>query len=189
MLLNLTDKVLDSQIKNKKIEESDRELYRFGYQLIVLNMINFSVLLLIGLFFHCLVYMALFAAVYIPLRSYAGGYHASTPIGCAVFSAVLETVIAVTLRYSLFEFLLPGMYVPMVVAQIIIWLRAPVQAVHKPLEDGQRQKYRRITRTILLIEAAVLLVLYIKNPSSPAGYIIGISHIILAMMMLLPQKE
>ncbi|MBS4984746.1 MAG: accessory gene regulator B family protein [Hungatella hathewayi] len=189
MLFNLTDKLLDSQIKNNKIEESDRELYQYGYNLLILQCLNFSVLVLISLLFHCLIYMALFAVVYIPLRSYAGGYHASTPIGCAIFSAILELVIAATLRFSLFNFLLPGMFALTFVAQIIIWLNAPIEAVHKPLGDGQKQKFRKITRTILLIEAAVLIVLCMKNHHSPAGFVIGISHIILAMMMLLPQKE
>lgn len=36
MLFNLTDKLLDSQIKNNKIEESDRELYQYGYNLLIL---------------------------------------------------------------------------------------------------------------------------------------------------------
>lgn len=189
MLFNFTDKFLNSQIKNNKIAASDRELYQFGYKLLFMEFINFSALIIIGLLFQCLIYMALFAVVYIPLRSYAGGYHASTPIGCAIFSAILEIVIAATLRFSLYDFLLPGMYVFAFAAQIIIWLHAPVEAVHKPLGEGQKQKFRKMTRTILLIETVVLLVLCMKNLHSPAGYVIGISHIILAMMMLLPQKE
>lgn len=189
MISKASDKFLDNQIKKNYITESDRELYQFGYKLLFLEFINVSALIIIGLLFQCLIYMALFAVVYIPLRSYAGGYHASTPIGCAIFSAILEIVIAATLRFSLYDFLLPGMYVFAVAAQIIIWLHAPVEAVHKPLGEGQKQKFRKITRTILLIEMAVLIVLCMKNLHSPAGYVIGISHIILAMMMLLPQKE
>lgn len=189
MISKATEKFLDKQIKENYIDESDREVYQFGYKLLFLEVINLSVLILISLLFHCLIYMALFAVVYIPLRSYAGGYHASTPIGCAIFSAILELVIAATLRFSLFNFLLPGMFALTFVAQIIIWLNAPIEAVHKPLGDGQKQKFRKITRTILLIEAAVLIVLCMKNHHSPVGFVIGISHIILAMMMLLPQKE
>lgn len=189
MISKAADKFLDNQIKKNYITESDRELYLYGYQLLLLEIVNVSVLIIIGLLFQCLIYMALFAVVYIPLRSYAGGYHASTPIGCAIFSAILELVIAVTLRFSLYNFLLPGTFALTFVAQIIIWLHAPIEAVRKPLGDGQKQKFRKITRTILLIEAAVLLVLCIKNHHSPAGFVIGISHIILAMMMLLPQKE
>lgn len=189
MLSRLTDSFLGNQVEKNYIKESDRELYEYGYKLLVLEIINVSALILIGLLFHCLIHMALFAVVYIPLRSYAGGYHASTPIGCAIFSAILEMAIAAALRFSLFDFLLPGMYAITFVAQIIIWLHAPVEAVRKPLGDEQKQKFRHITRTILLIEAAVILVLCMKNRNSPAGFVIGISHIILAMMMLLPQKE
>lgn len=188
MFSDLTDKFLERQIKENRIEADDRELYQFGYKLLVLELINFSILIVIGLLFHCLPYMALFAVVYIPLRSYAGGYHASTPYGCAVVSAILELLLAASIRFSVYDILLPWMYLLVVGSQLLIWFLSPVEALHKPLTEGQKQKYRRVTRGILLVEV-MALALCIQKRMLPAGFVIGGSHLILALLMVLPQKE
>lgn len=188
MFTDLIDKLIENEINDNKIDESDRELYQCGYVMLTLEIINFSALILIGLLFQCLIYMALFAVVYIPLRSYAGGYHAPTPIGCGIFSVLLELAIAVLLRYSLYDVLLPHIYIAAFVAQIIIWFRAPVAAVNKPLSGNQKRKFQRRSRTILLFEA-IAIVLCMENQFTSAGFVIAVSHIILSVLMLLPQKE
>lgn len=188
MLSNVINKFIEDQIKDNKIPSSDRELYQFGYNLLVFELINISVLILVGLLFQCLIYMVLFAAVYIPLRSYAGGYHAPTPIGCAVLSVMIEAVIAVFLRFSLYDRYMTYIYIAALVAQIIIWFRSPVEAIHKPISNNQRTRFRRRTRTILLFEFAAI-VLCMENQISSVGFVIAISQIILSVLILLPQKK
>lgn len=188
MSINAIDDFIKKQIEDRKIEESDRELYQFGYKMLFLEFVNISVLILIGQIFQCLIYMALFAVVYAPLRSYAGGYHAPTPIGCAIISAVLELMIAVSLRVSLYEILMPQICFAALVAQIIIWIGSPVAAIHKPISDSQRRRFRRRARSIVLFEAIVMM-LCMESQYSAVGFVIAISHILLSVMMLLPQKE
>ena len=70
------------------VNDENREIYLFGsYQLLML-LINLISMISIGILFHqtaqCLLYMALF----IPLRTYAGGYHACSSRKCYVYSTL-----------------------------------------------------------------------------------------------------
>lgn len=188
MLQKLIDKSLEIQMRDNRIKEGERELYQYGYGILLTEVINIAFLILIGLIFQCLIYMALFAVVYAPLRSYAGGYHAPTPIGCAIISAVLELAIAVSLWLSLYEILMPQICFAALVAQIIIWIRSPVAAIHKPISDSQRRCFRRRARSIILFEA-IAMMLCMESQHSAVGFVIAVSHILLSVMMLLPQKE
>lgn len=188
MLKQLIDKSLEIQIRANRIKEDEREIYRYGYHILLTEVINIVFLILIGQLFQCLIYMVLFAVVYAPLRSYAGGYHAPTPIGCAIASALLELAVALSLRFSLYEMLMPQIWFAVLVAQIIIWIRSPVAAAQKPISDNQRRRFRRRSRIIVLCEATAM-VLCMENQYSAAGFVIAISHILLSVMMLLPQKE
>ena len=76
-------------IRNGIIKESERELYYFGVNGLCLFLVNIATSVIIGILFGMLWQSLLFSAAYIPLRSYAGGYHAKTPGMCYILSTIL----------------------------------------------------------------------------------------------------
>lgn len=77
MILRVVDFILDRQLKNGMISGEDTSVYRYGYTLVLEVMINIIIAIIIGLISGELVSVALFMVMFIPLRSYCGGYHAS----------------------------------------------------------------------------------------------------------------
>ena len=79
------------------IKQEDISIYRYGLEVLYLFMLEvLSILLLavwIGNFFETLLYFAAF----IPLRLFAGGYHANTRLGCYFVSLGVYGVFTVPL--------------------------------------------------------------------------------------------
>ena len=80
MFTRVSEYVTQQLEKENIITSENRELYRYGIQNGLVIALNSLTSLLIGIIFGELVYSILLLAVYIPLRTYAGGYHASTQI-------------------------------------------------------------------------------------------------------------
>lgn len=184
MLDRLICRFINRQVASGKLQEEDRELYEYAYQLLVLQAVNLLILIVIGVGFSCLFPLLLFAAVYIPLRSFAGGWHASTPVRCSLFSAVLELAVAVLLKSESLLATWHLLSLLMIPAGIIIWRMVPSGAASKPLSDSEKIKYRRTARSIWAAELLLFAVL-LWGHWSEAALIILIAHVTEAVMLLL----
>lgn len=93
----------------------------------------------------------IFLMALIPLRMYAGGYHASTRGRCACISAVLILIIKYSTLSSLTALILGG-----IEAGILYYL-IPVDGNEK-LEDIEREVYRKKGRNILIMETLLFVI-------------------------------
>ena len=64
------------------ISESDFDLYEYGFNMGITVLLNLISTIVIGVIVGKVFESIAFLVFYIPLRSYAGGYHASTPRRC-----------------------------------------------------------------------------------------------------------
>lgn len=184
MILRVVDFILDRQLKNGMISGEDTSVYRYGYTLVLEVMINIIIAIIIGLISGELVSVALFMVMFIPLRSYCGGYHASKTWICIILSniAVAGVVLAVK------KFQLAVDYVPLLAAEVIcaavILLLAPIQSEAKKLSDNEKQVYKKYVRFILIIELAFALIFFLIFRLNKYGLIIVMVHIIQAVSLL-----
>ena len=107
------------------VDEEDKEIYLFGIYQGLIFLLNVVTALLTGIILDMFLESVLFLICFIPLRIFAGGYHAKTQFRCYVMS----TVTTVILLY-LIAFLQKNMGVDVIavyiVAACIIWKFAPV---------------------------------------------------------------
>ena len=73
-------------IKEGIISAEDREIYLFGIKELFSQIFTYSIMLGIGAAFGMLMETIVFLVVYMSLRVYAGGYHASTQLRCYILS-------------------------------------------------------------------------------------------------------
>lgn len=85
LLARLAGKIVNNLVHSGVIKEEDAEIYIYGINQILTSVLSVSSALIIGLIFGVFPEIAVFMAAYIPLRSFAGGYHAKTPLSCYVF--------------------------------------------------------------------------------------------------------
>lgn len=177
MLGQLAAKIVDWQVDRGTLTREDEAVYRYAYELLLNQMINLILAGLVAFLFRAPMTVALFLLCYIPLRSYSGGYHADTNIGCTVLSTLLIGGVCYSAQAAESNILkwYPVLYI---ISGIIICFLAPVQDHNKPLDDLEKTRYRKRSRLIWGIEVigGILLHFWKKR----LGFVVGISHMILA---------
>lgn len=158
MLAKLSSGVADNLIQANIIDKTDKEVYEYGIDMIVTYSINLLTILAVGIFLSQLWECLQFILVFIPLRSYAGGYHASSEKRCYFLSIALIVLALTTLRHIPVWFNTGISLLLLLSSCIVIFILAPVGNKNKPLDADEKRVYGRKARFILLAEAAAALV-------------------------------
>ena len=158
LLARLAGKIVNNLVHSGVIKEEDAEIYIYGINQILTSVLNVSSALIIGLIFGVFPEIAVFMAAYIPLRSFAGGYHAKTPLSCYVFSVIMLIVVSIGLKYlHLADWVY---YAVLVAATLVVLVLFPVEDRNKPLDEIEQKVYKR--RTILIAAAELTLAMLLK---------------------------
>ena len=158
LLANLSQKIGNDLVKSKVVEAEDVEIYIYGINQILVSILNVSSALIIGFIFGVIPEVAVFMAAYIPLRSFAGGYHAQTPLRCYIFSVIMLIVISIGLKYlHIADWVY---YAVLVAATLVVLVLSPVEDRNKPLDEIEHKVYKR--RTILIAAVELTLAMLLK---------------------------
>lgn len=163
--------------------QEDQELYQYGYKLLALQAANIVVVIIIGLVFSCLKEMLLFLIAYVPLRSYAGGYHAGGPIRCGIISAAMELAVALAVQIPMAGGASTLMLTGAALCEIIIYVTVPVAAENKPLTESQVVSFRKRARMILGVEIAAMAAMYYAGLRELLT-VMALSHIFVAALLI-----
>ena len=158
LLARLAGKIVNNLVHSGVIKEEDAEIYIYGINQILTSVLSVSSALIIGLIFGVFPEIAVFMAAYIPLRSFAGGYHAKTPLSCYVFSVIMLIVVSIGLKYlHLADWVY---YAVLVAATLVVLVLSPVEDRNKPLAEIEQKVYKR--RTILIAAVELTLAMLLK---------------------------
>ena len=135
------------------IAESEAALYRYGFDMALTMLLNIISTAAVGLIFGMVFESIAFLVCYIPLRSYAGGYHSETPLRCYFLS--LAMIAAVLSALKLLPFGAAGYAVIMAAGAALCALLYPVEDHNKPLDEAEVRVYRRRALTILAAEVCI----------------------------------
>lgn len=149
MLLRMSEKITDIFVENEIIANENREIYRYGIQQGIMLLLNFFTLLIIGLIHGMIFEVLIFILAYIPLRSYAGGFHAKTHMKCYSVSVIIINAVLLTIKYS--RITISIYFLLAFFSLIIIFILAPVEDENKLLGKIEIVIYRKKSRIILLI--------------------------------------
>lgn len=103
MIHRLAEKIVTGQIRKGTMQEEERNKYIYAYEVFLDQIFNFAIAFVLGIVTHELLAVCIFLAIYIPLRKYAGGFHAKTNGRCMVYSTLV--IVGVILCNKVFRFL------------------------------------------------------------------------------------
>lgn len=69
-------------IKEQIITRTEKEIYEYGFEITIANLINGLIILCVGSGLHLFIEAILFYLVFVSLRFFSGGYHANSYIRC-----------------------------------------------------------------------------------------------------------
>ena len=154
--------IIDQFIKNDIISSDDKELYSYGLHQGMILLLNIITTILIGLAFGMAWQSFVFMIAYIPLRSYAGGYHAKTQIGCYFISVLLIITALLGIRYI--PWTITICLIVVLSAGGIIFFASPVENINKPLcSTEEKIAYKKKMRIILFILLGMIFLFWFIN--------------------------
>ncbi|MDD2482169.1 MAG: accessory gene regulator B family protein [Lutispora sp.] len=182
MSFSIAEKITEKLEASQIINSEDKELYTYGLVQGFSIIISIAITAIIGTIFRMIVDVIFFTIAFIPLRLYAGGYHAKTQVRCYVFSIVMITAVLLGIR------LIPwNDYICFIVAlgagSIIVSL-APVEDSNKPLDQKEKAVYKRRTYVVLGILTALILAFWFMGLHQTSVCII-MALTVLAFMLVL----
>lgn len=174
----LAGKMLASQA----IPREDVSLVSFGIVQGLRTLIEIIIMLITGFVFRLYWQGVVILVVFMPLRIYAGGYHAKTPLQCALKTWLLFLGVLLWLKFVpaylwVQILLLAG-------TAVCLWKFAPVQHVNKPLEEYEVLKYRKRAFLIFGAETVFFVVFRVFGFVNLARCIVlGIAMMQIIMML------
>ena len=173
----LTQKLVEKKI----VDAKEYDIYCYGINQLMWYLINFLTVIIIGVFTKNLFFLFSFFVCYIPLRSFAGGIHARTPLACYICSVVALAVVGVAGKYEV------SGYVALIVillCNVVICAIAPVEDENKPLDKTEEIIYKKKTKTIIIAYSIVTLVSKLLNQHFLLKVMLYVSACILVMLLL-----
>ena len=157
MFYHLSESITDNLVSAKAIPQKDKSIYQYGVQQGLTVTLNIITTLIVGIAFNMVFESFMFLAVYIPLRKFAGGIHASTAKKCYLYSTIM--IIGVLLVIRLFPLDNFICNVCSLISGTIIFFLAPIDSKNKRLDSLERKIYKKRTVAILIIELCIQLIL------------------------------
>lgn len=158
-------KITHALVENGNIGKDEEGVYQYALKSVLILGGNIILSLIIGACMGTLGHCVLFLIALIPLRSDAGGYHASNLFVCYLLSFatliltmlwVKETGTIQTAAMSLFAF----------VSLLFIFFFAPLDSKNKPIRGSERRSIRKRARMVVCLEWIAAWLLFMISPSA-----------------------
>ena len=194
MIHNQASRMATGLIKSGIINDASHDVYTYGFELLISTLINILIIALISVTFGLYFHWILFLAAFVPLRTTAGGYHASSHAKCIISGTVLFTLLLLLCKLQSNWQVLDLLFASMTLLTIILF--SPVEADNKKLTRKRNKKNRTASITfgimnlivavvtLLKLELAVLLSCYYLGV-----FAAGISMLVVKIQIIIRSSE
>ena len=175
----LSSKMLAHNLINQELFE----VYVYGLELSLSFVISTFIILLVGVLFNQIVSSVVFLVVFIFIRRFTGGYHATTFLRCQI--CFVSTFISVL---SLSKLLPANIYIviilPILVGLPLILKYAPIENKYKPLTSKEKIKNKYTGVVVFIVFDLFSLLLHKYNPLNT--YIMFYSLLSIIVLIAIP---
>ena len=132
-------------LQERLITPDDREIYEYGLEITIANMVNGIIVFLIGVGFHKVPETIIFYLAFVSLRFFCGGYHADSYSRC-FFSFALTNALCLGASgwIAKHENIISGLFF---LAAVLLWLcifkMAPLEHENRPFTDKEKLRFRK----------------------------------------------
>ena len=174
--------------RNQIIDEESREVYIYGFEILISTVLNFLLVLALALLFR----RPLDAAIYMlctgSLRTTGGGWHADSHILCMTLHALAFSLVS-WLSFAIWS------YVPwfalvliLIISMAIVLIKAPAEHPNNPLEHDVKMRIRRRCIIYMVLISISVLVFWIFGQHH-LSVLTSISSVSAVLTFLVSNKE
>lgn len=159
----ISNAITDFYIRKNYVPQDKREIYSYGFQLILADIINFSIVILLGVFLGKVVDSILFLITLCSIRQFSGGFHAKTFWLCRL--SMLSTFFCVTVISQLLpmqSYKIIVLVINIICTAVITFL-SPVKHPNKELNTKQKKQNKINAFITSFIMSAISIILIIAG--------------------------
>lgn len=157
VLMDLSKKISAFVCGTDCAEEDERSVIEFGIGILFSKMLNLITEMIIGCLFSMLLETVIFLLAFSFLRSYAGGFHASSSLKCYISSSAVMVIDLLIIRYADMSIVNIAFALFGTVSCLIF---APAESKNKPLDEVEKKEYRKRALIILFLILFVMTCSY-----------------------------
>ena len=160
MINNLSARLTDKLLTKGSITEDERELYIYGFFILLSHLMYLVLACIFGLLFECFIESIAFYVAFQFMRRYAGGYHAATETRCEILSTLsIVASIGIIKLSKIYDFKTILLFIT-IASMVLIFFLCPLDTPEKPLSEKEFKYFRKISWIILLVISSIIIVSY-----------------------------
>lgn len=141
MLYIISVFLTENMRREKVIKEEEVEIYQYGIQITMANLINLLGILAIGVLLKTLMFIILFYCVFSSLRIFCGGYHAKSFQNCFLLTMLIFSGNSIASRII---DVMPWLSIAIsVLLFTFIIIKAPIENEFRPLNREEQKKFKQ----------------------------------------------
>lgn len=171
MIERFANRIVQKQLDARLIQQQDISVYLYGYTLMLEVLVNIFIAVVLGTIFQSLLTVIIFSFFFIPLRSFAGGWHASKAWICTLFSSILLIINILLIKYDAITMAPPLLTVFYLICVGVVCCLAPQDTKSKRLSDNEKKHYKKIVLFLSSIDIMCFVLFLIVDIASIAEII------------------
>lgn len=149
MIKRLSQRILQYLLHSGVIEDTndEKEYYQYGIEITISSILNIILILGIGLLTCNIFESIIFLLLFIPIRQFTGGFHASTYFKCNLSFCIVFSLILILYNFTgvintYLSILITFTCVLLIIAE------CPIENKNKPIPE-ERKKFHKIMAALL----------------------------------------
>lgn len=161
MLTQISDKLAVFFLQRDLIKASHQRIIAYGLTLMISTILNIMLIVFLGFFLNRLSDALVFLVVFIVLRQFSGGYHASTYLKCCI--VLCSSFGAVLLFRQIFSRQMEMMLVALVLSLVTFLMFAPIGDINKPIRPEKQRVAKIKCLVVLFCIFGLAIILYAQK--------------------------
>lgn len=174
----------DTLVESNIIEKNKIKIFRYGMEVFLLSVFEILSILLLSLYISNTLNTIMFFGAFLPLRLYAGGYHAKTRFSCFMILVAVYAAMTCITESLVNDHLSKIITLTTIINIIIVLVYAPVINPNKKRNKQEIATYKKKSRAILMLQT-IFIIIYqfiFRNLSPLFSFVIGQSAVTTSML-------
>ncbi len=151
MISNIASKVVKRLIDHSVIDDTEQELYVYGFFILISQILYFTLTIMFGILLDIVLESVIFYVVFQFIRRYAGGIHASSELKCEIATTTSIFLCLLCTKLCETNNIQTPILVLTIIAAVSIFVFCPLDTPEKPLTKEEYKYFRKISWLILLL--------------------------------------
>ena len=162
MINSLSLKITNKLISKNIIDEENRDLYHYGFFIVISEMLLLVFCILVGFLLGIALQSAVFYVAFFVFHRFAGGFHANTELRCQTVTAASFVAALLGIRFFV---PVEGKYLifAYIAACAVLIAVSPADTPQKRLTKEERMRFKAYTAAVSFVLALIVIAMYCFN--------------------------